>query len=283
MRFPTAMYSDILQVSYSYNWVRLPEAVYGILPLTSYCGMEYNYQKTYHNVEYRFKLYGGQSEDTMEGNDIGSYKIKLDHMIGANLHILVDDFEIRLGYTRTDITIDSTVINYYFNHALQNPKLTPKEISLLRQYDPQEKMTQYFSLGFKYEQQELYLLGEYILINLNNIISDNYAGYLSLGYHLGAFTPHITYAKVTGTSNYHGEFKDPILNARLTEMANRTLNAQENITLGVRYDWKENIALKVQYDHIREQDEGRGLSIHDESPRIPDTIHLFSFSMDFIF
>jgi hypothetical protein len=283
MRFPTAMYSDILQVSYSYNWVRLPEAVYGILPLTSYCGMEYNYQGTYDSIEYQFKLYGGKSEDTMEGNDIGSYKIKLDHMMGANLHISVEDLEVRFGYTKTDITIDNTVINYYFLQAFQNSKLTDKEIDLLHQYHPQDKTTQYFSFGFKYEHEELYLLGEYIWIDLNNIISDNYAGYLSLGYHFGNFTPHITYLKVTGRSNYHGEIKDPVLNVELNEMADRTLNSQENITVGLRYDWKENIALKLQYDHIRELDKGHGLSIHRNQPYVPETIHLFSLSMDFIF
>jgi len=284
MRFPTAMYSDILKVSYSYNWVRLPENLYGILPLTSYLGGEYNYQHSYQGIDYHFKLYGGYAEDTMIGSqDIGDYTISLDHIYGANFSVTMEHLHLRVGYTYTDISIENGRINQYFDNAFLSPNLSAREKGLLHSYDPRDKATQYLSFGMKYDYNNFYLLGEYAWMNMDNIISDNYAGYLCAGYHIDKWTPNITFSKVTGKSNYTKPIHDPQIDAALKEMSDRTLTSQETITLGVRYDWKENIALKFQYDHIKEGDKGRGISIHKIVPYQPTTINLLSFSMDFIF
>ena len=283
MRFPTAMYSDILKVSYSYDWVRLPEDVYGILPLTSYQGAELNYQTIYKDIEYHIKFYGGTSKDTMVGTkDVGDYDIELKHTFGVNLALIFDSLEIYTGYTQTDISITNDRINMYFD-ALYQSDISPIQKDILKDYDPRDKKTKYLSLGFKYNYRNAYLLGEYVDIDMNNIISDNYAWYLTAGYHIDKFTPNITYSKVTGRSNYQVETGNEQIDKDLQEMAERTLTSQEHITLGVRYDIKENIALKAQYDHIKESDKGRGISIHKEEPYEPTDIDLFSLSMDFIF
>ena len=284
MRFPTAMYSDILKVSYSYDWVRLPEDVYGILPLTSYQGAEINYQAIYNDVEYHIKLYGGNAKDTMVGSkDIGDYDIELKHTFGINLSVILDDLELYTGFTRTNITITNDRINSYFDALYRSSNLSDEQKSILYRYDPRDKNTKYISIGFKYNYDELYLLGEYVDIDMNNIISDNYAWYLSTGYHIGKFTPNITYSKVTGRSNFKEKTGDTQIDTDLQEMAKRTLTSQQHITLGVRYDIKENIALKAQYDHIKESSDGRGISIHKEEPYKPTDINLFSLSMDFVF
>jgi len=283
MRFPTAMYSDILKVGYSYNWVRLPEDVYGILPLTSYLGAEYNYRQTYQNIEYSFKLYGGRAKDTMTGaEDIGDYTIDLHNILGSNIAVSFDNLDIYLGYTYTDISIDNPRINDYFDKTLSSP-ISESEKDLLRYYDPRGKSTHYFSFGMRYEYENFYMLGEYVWIDMNNIISDNYAGYISMGYHIDKFTPHITFSKVTGKSNYKNSINNDIINESLQEMSKRTLTSQSHITLGLRYDWLDSVALKMQYDYIKEDSKGIGLSLHKESVYHPDDINLLSFSMDFVF
>ena len=283
MRFPTAMYSDILKVSYSYDWVRLPEDVYGILPLTSYQGAEINYQDIYKSMEYHIKFYGGTSKDTMVGSeDIGDYDIELKHIFGVNLSLIFDNLEIYTGYTQTDITITNDRINSYFN-MLYKSDISQQTKDILKGYDPRDQKTKYISLGFKYNYQDAYLLGEYVDIDMDNIISDNYAWYMTAGYHIDKFTPHITYSKVTGRSNYTTKINYTQIDKDLEEMSQRTLTSQEHITLGVRYDIKDNIALKAQYDHIKESDKGIGISIHKEDPYKPTDIDVLSLSMDFIF
>jgi len=283
MRFPTAMYSDILKVSYSYDWVRLPEDVYGILPLTSYQGAEINYQSIYKDIEYHIKLYGGQAKDTMVGaKDVGDYDIELKHTFGINVSLTFDTLELYTGYTQTDITITNTRINSYFD-TLYKSDISSTQKAILRDYDPRGKKTKYISLGFKYNYNDAYLLGEYVDIKMNNIISDNYAWYLSTGYHFDDITPHITYSKVTGRTNYKTQIHNQSIDDSLQEMSQRTLVSQEHIIIGVRYDIKENIALKAQYDYINESDKGRGLSIHKDMPYKATNIDLFSLSMDFIF
>jgi hypothetical protein len=115
MRFPTAMYSDILKVGYAYNWVRLPEDVYGILPLTSYTGAEFNYKNSYKDIDYKFKLYVGRSEDTMkDGKDIGDYDITLDDVYGINLATNYKGFELYAGFTYVrNLSISNHIINSY--------------------------------------------------------------------------------------------------------------------------------------------------------------------------
>jgi len=284
MRFPTAMYSDILKVSYSYDWVRLPEDVYGILPLTSYQGAEVNYQTLHKGMEYHVKFYCGKSKDTMVGGDkVGDYDIDLKHTVGLNMSIIFDDFEFYTGYTQTDITITNAEINNYFNALYSRDDISAKQKSILKYYDPRNKKTNYLSLGFKYSYKNAYLLGEYVNMNMDNIISDNYAWYLTAGYHIDKFTPHITYSKVTGRSNYNIKVDDEQIDKDLQEMVQRTLTSQKHISIGVRYDIKDNIALKTQYDHIEETGKGRGISLHKEKPYKATDIDLFSLSMDFAF
>lgn len=284
MRFPTAMYSDILKVSYSYDWIRLPEDVYGILPLTSYLGGEFNYQSVYKDFEYRFKLYAGESKDTMKGSvDVGDYDIELKHIFGLNLSFLFDNLEIYTGYTQADISITNDLINSYFDTLYKRDDLSLSQKNILHEYDPRGKDTKYISVGFKYTYDNAYLVGEYIDIDMKNIISDNYAWYVGMGYHFGEITPLITYSRVTGRSNYQTKIGDTQIDRDLAQMAQITLTSQTHITLGLRYDIRENIALKAQYDHIKESSKGRGLSIHKEIPYEATSIDLFGLSMDFIF
>jgi hypothetical protein len=285
MRFPTAMYSDILKVGYAYNWVRLPEDVYGILPLTSYTGVELNYQNTYKNIDYKIKIYGGKSEDTMKGGkEVGDYDITLDDVYGINLSGTYKGFEIHTGFTYVkNFSISNEIINRYFTTAINNPLLSQTDRELINRYNPIDKIARYYSVGIKYEIDEFYMLGEYVYIDMDNIISDNYAGYISMGYHYGKFTPHITFSKVTGESNYNTKITNPKIDITMQSMASSTFIDQQHITLGLRYDYIDNIALKLQYDHIKENDDGKGLSIHKELPYKPQDINLISFAIDFVF
>ena len=285
MRFPTAMYSDILKVGYAYNWVRLPEDVYGILPLTSYTGAEFNYKNSYKDIDYKLKLYGGCSEDTMkDGKDIGDYDITLDDVYGINLATNYKGFELYAGFTYVrNLSISNHIINSYFANAMADPNVSDADKALLQKYNPIDKIAKYYSIGFRYEMDEFYMLGEYVYINMDNIISDNYAGYISMGYHYDKLTPHITFSKVRGESNYNTKVSNPQIDAVMNNMSSNTFIDQEHITIGVRYDYIDNIALKVQYDHIKENDDGKGLSIHKELPYKPQDINLISFAIDFVF
>jgi hypothetical protein len=285
MRFPTTMYSDILKVGYAYNWVRLPEDVYGILPLTSYTGAELNYKNSYKDIDYRVKIYGGRSEDTMKGGtDIGDYDLTLDDVYGINISTSYKGFELYTGFTYVrNLSISNDIINSYFANAITNPKLSNTDKALLKKYNPIDTIAKYYSIGFRYEIDEFYMLGEYVYIDMDNIISDNYAGYISMGYHYNKFTPHITFSKVTGESNYNTKISNPQIDAAMNEMSSSTFVDQEHITLGVRYDYIDNVALKLQYDHIKENDDGKGLSIHKELPYRSQNINLISFAIDFVF
>lgn len=71
---------------------------------------------------------------------------------------------------------------------------------------------------------------------------DQRAGYVTLGYRVGKFLPHVTYASLQ-----EGMDESP------------TVLKQESGTVGLRYDFLDGAALKLEYQRIRPDEGNTGL------------------------
>jgi opacity protein-like surface antigen len=132
-------------------------------------------------------------------------------------------------------------------------------------------------------------MAEWSKENTRSILGANTGWYASSGYRFGKFTPYLTYAQVKLDSNK----SDPGLTTASAAAAslNAALNsflgsnaAQKTISAGVRWDFAKNIALKLQYDHIRLSSGSQGTLINTQ----PDfqrggKVNLFTTVLDFVF
>jgi hypothetical protein len=112
---------------------------------------------------------------------------------------------------------------------------------------------------------------------------------------LGAFTPYVTLAQVqahsdTSTPGLSLAGLPPAqaaqaagLNAGLNQMLGSAVQ-QKSISLGVRWDFIRNAALKVQYQHL-DLDEGSPGVLTNIQPGFEPggSVNLFSAAIDFVF
>jgi hypothetical protein len=138
--------------------------------------------------------------------------------------------------------------------------------------------------------------GEWGRVDNRSVLGQNTGWYASGGYRLRKrFTPQITYARVKAD----GPTSDPGLTlsalppslAGLAAGLNAALNSQlgpravqETVSIGGRWDFWKNTALKLQLDHSRHGDGSAG-TLTNLQPAFQrgGTVNVFSATIDFVF
>ena len=284
---PIFLYSDYRKVGYAIPWVRPPGEVYGLVPITSSDGVDASYRL--HAGEYTNTLqatYGKRVEripggSTATGDDLTSVQSTAE--FGAAT--------VRITYLRTRFSFDA--LRPLFDAFRQ---FGPEGIAIADKYDADNKPFRFIGLGASYEPNDWFASGEWGKINTHAFTGEKTAWYVSGGYRFGNFTPYLTYARQKVDSNT----SDPGLtltglpppqtavatglNAGLNAALIVSSSAQRTASVGGRWNFMKNVALKVQYDLIR-IDAGSNGNLTNVQPDFQPggKVNVFSTTVDFVF
>jgi hypothetical protein len=138
-------------------------------------------------------------------------------------------------------------------------------------------------------------MGELAHSNSQTFIGDSRGWYVTGGYRFGAITPYVTLARVRVDSSTSDPGLSlgglpPSLAARAGGL-NAALNGllgsvvqQKSVTLGARWDFARNAALKVQYDRLDLDNGSPGVLSNTQPGFEPGgRVDLFSVTLDFVF
>lgn len=135
-----------------------------------------------------------------------------------------------------------------------------------------EQDGEYFSIGFSYDSENILLMAEMIKGGISGAFPNAKGSYATLGYRLGSWMPHLTYAALRSTD----DSERPALQAfeatdalwvtipdvaagiagvnTMIGLVNDTRNLsspnQHSWTLGVRWDPLTSVAVKAEYQYI---------------------------------
>jgi hypothetical protein len=104
MTLPVFLFSESVQVGYSYPWITPPIDVYNI-PLQSTDGAGITLTRSLGGVDLRWESYIGSAEFTMNGNYLKDVPIRTSNQIGTALEASWSDWRFRLGYHESDLTV----------------------------------------------------------------------------------------------------------------------------------------------------------------------------------
>ncbi len=105
LRVPFFYYSEFLEVGYAYNWVRLPNDVYGI-PFSSFDGVDLVQNFSLGSVDGYVQInYGRQNNDFTLFQE--TYKADMKNLAGISLNLTQGDFGMRLGVQQTNMSLDT--------------------------------------------------------------------------------------------------------------------------------------------------------------------------------
>jgi len=294
MRTSSFMYSEILDISYAYDWMRLPD-MYSIIPINNYTGIEFQ-----HNVDvgdFTFistYLYGPSKSvfyDTLPNGEITEGNLDAHNMYGISLKVLYDEFTFRVAYSKLKLTLHSPELDNSLSqlYALNIPLVT----QTIDEYSVDNTSMQYFEVAARYDFEKAYLMAEYIELDSHSFTSNSSSWYVGTGYNFEKWSPYMLYSQTKSVNQYKdmktNENMDPALigainasNGALNSISESLGNANfQTYSLGLRYNLSENAIMKLQYEKQIE-DKGSKINFHfSENKKV--NLDVFSAAISFVF
>ncbi|HEX9627100.1 MAG TPA: porin [Acidiferrobacterales bacterium] len=271
VKLTTFLISDYIEVGFAYPWIRPPQEVYSSNPISTINGVDMLLRFNVGDAVFLFQPYFGQSkgaEALMPQEAIPAYNFffdpdlppgtvlnvgfTADHMVGVNTSFGTDAFSVRGGWLTTQVGAP-----------------------LFGVVDDDVKFA---SAGFTVDWMNIVMYSEYfrrIIDGGANLAFPNQKGfYGTLGYRIGKFLPHVTYADLRDYNDPVGPFGDvPLI--------------QKSITAGFRYELGSGAALKVEAQQVQPEDGTRGLLIADPNGAFSsdpdDKVMIYSLAVDVVF
>ncbi len=296
MRTPHYLFSETVDVGYSYAWVRPPVDVYApiLSPFSNFDGADLAWVSDWRDIAIDVQLLGGtmhRSRDDLE--------IRVEPMLGTNVSLQRDGLTLRYGiiYDRTDIRVNSfqTSENLFRSASVYSPLFA----RIADSHQARDAWYRYQSLGLRWEHDELTAIAEaFDIKNTEDGYTNNANGwYASIQHRFGAFTPYV----VAGA--FHNEFnlatlKDiqasysivpagavPALDQlrAASVIAIDSVNyAQHTWTTGLRHELLPNTALKAEWQWFNFEDRTTG-QLRQETSHPPDHTSALSLAVDVVF
>lgn len=286
MVLPVFLVGDYRNVGFALPWVRPPQEVYQVIPVTNFDGLEFTLQSRFD--DYHNTLRGTYGRKDVRSPELGEFKSRNGVSVTDTLEW--GPMTLYGAYTRYELTIED--VQPLFDGIRQ---FGPQGNAIADRYDLNGKVGEVLSVGARYEPGDWFVMGEWVTSKSRSFLGDSRGWYVTAGYHYGAVTPYATLAATNITSNT----SDPGLSlaglspveaataTRLNVSLNQLLEIsqeQKSLSLGVRWDFSRNAALKVQYDHVDLNRGSRGFLINTQPDFRPGgTVNLISIAVDFVF
>ena len=294
--------SDSRKVSYAQPWVRPPVEVYGLVPVTNSDGVDLSYRQRVGDASHNLQFaYGGASANVPGGGKVTA----------KDAWLLADTVEygaatLHVAYSQSKISIEqfATLFNGYRQFATNPavvafaPQAAAQANALTNQYEPENRLFSFLSLGGSYDPGNWFVMGEWGQTDSRSVFGKREAWYATGGYRLGKLTPYLSYAeaKLKSAQSDPGVTAIPsgapfstlranaaLLNGALNEQLSGA-PIQKTISVGMRWDFARNTALKLQYDHSRLGRGSPGTLDHALPSFVPGgSFSVFSATLDFVF
>lgn len=175
--------------------------------------------------------------------------------------------------------------------------LRAKADAVSRYSNPFDNEPVYTSIGFDANWQQWRLMAEWAQFDSNSQMIGKYRGYhATLSYNIREFTPYLTWAsnKRIGPALDAGGLDatgaSAALDAGLQQLQGALVQASRfadlstrSIGAGVRWDARENLAAKLQFEHFRTPSADTPGAFAVSGLPIRNSFNLFSATLDFIF
>lgn len=259
-RYAFFMMSEYLDVGYAYPWAQPPEEVYLPWMPSAFDGVAWKHRAIAGDWTHDLQAYWGSARVDVNGGTLN-----IENGGGFGLASAVGSWQFSATYSQASLTFTNPFFDALGAFGVTDP--------LYRDHG------WFGGLGAQYDDGRLLVMGETTRINVKGYFPDTTHSYLTLGYRFGRVMPHLTWATMRTTDHanrpdYAGygtlcssyAFCMPGSSSPFPPGAlSRALDSgQDSATLGVRYDFRANAALKVDWTHVLDTHDTFGLFTRDD-------------------
>ena len=219
---PVFLISDYLEVGYAYPWIRPPQEVYRNNPINTINGLQGLFQADLGNMSFVFQPYLGSNNEAVP-NTNGDLVFDASNFYGAAIQLQARSFTVQMSYLTTDVTTTEV-------------SSVPTPFNAFQASGTAELI----SMGVSWDVNNFIGYSEYVTRDISDaamaaVFPDQDAWYLTLGYRMGKYLPHITVA------NSESDLDVGAANQGVT---------QDSITLGLRYEINDSSTFKFEIQSI---------------------------------
>ncbi|GAB2838593.1 hypothetical protein GCM10027277_01850 [Pseudoduganella ginsengisoli] len=273
---PVYMISDFRQVGYANTMIRPPAEVYRQVSGDYYDGADVVWQPSFGDTTLTVQFGGGHTKQKLVGNYIEYHPLLSLHVVAEN-----GPFTLRFGRANAKFSITGSAALTGLGNTLRASGFTAVA-DQLRISDVDGSFT---SFGGTMDWKNIVLQGEYAMRRTDTrLVMQTNSWYLMGGYRFGKVLPYY----------YHGNIDQKSIRtmpgmpttgpaAPLTAAVNGAIRAaiQKSNAVGVRWDFRDSMALKVQWDRITPKD-GAGAFIKP-APGFTGPVNVYAAGIDFVF
>lgn len=298
------MMSEYLEVGYAYPWITPPTEVYSPSFPSSYDGLAWTHKFNFGDWEHDFRVNWGSTAAA----DDSSIPVDVRNAWGVGLGSSVGDWQFGLNVSGAELNAS----NPLFDTLVALGAIDPIDDSDIL----------YQAIGLQYDNGKLLALVEGTVVETDGVVADTESVYATLGYRFGKVMPHVTYATARSTDDEERPDvpglaavcpgADPNPNASLclaiipntfsppppatmgiafpADTLSRLLESdQTSVTLGVRYDFLANAAVKFDWTRVLDTHGTFGQFVHTQSNLLPtttladDEVDIFRVAVDVVF
>lgn len=247
-RTPFFNYSDSIDVGFSYPWITLPQQVYSSVLFPTFDGILGNYQWSGKEFGFELEGYWGNYDDIIftAGDETPA---EVSDLRGVIAKINNGSWAFRASYHTADAALGLSELRE-FSSILQQFGFSQSAESL----NPDGRVD-FYQISASYENVNYFLRAEATQTNTeSSAIPDINAYFVALGYNYYPFLSYVSFGK--NESTYPKSVNEiPIgLDPGFDALAFGYQNvfnslpslSSKSITLGTRWDWKTNLALKAE-------------------------------------
>ncbi len=254
LRTPVLRYSDVIDVGFAYPWISAPQQLYSGYLFSHYEGASARYRTRVGQVGINLEGYYGQYKDDINASD-ASYSANVEGLYGGIVDVMYGRLQLRFASLfAPDSDTDNAQIDPLRDAMLQAGfSRNAKVLDFKGDVD-------LYLMGANYETLDWFGAAEWMKINSKlEVLSTSTNYYVMVGRYFGDVQLHLTYANSRNTRKTI-ENEIPIgLSAQLDQLAlvfDQVIGAlpQDDLstyTVGVRWDARPNVAVKLEWSHLR--------------------------------
>ncbi len=265
--------ADVRDVGYALPWVRPNIEFYGWIPSASLTGGNVAYQWQHRSADWSAKLWAGQlhsSVSALRSDSRVAWKGRDTY--GLTLTRKSGPLTVKASFLQTDTDLGSSPELQLLEQTLLGlaqlpvPEVAPVAQQLYAGLIPQGR-TRYAGLGIEYDDGPWLAMVELNHVSIHRGLAGGTRGYASLGhrwgpvmgYVIGGFVsssraaPRITTDWEAALTPYLGSTNAQaaaLAGAYAEESASDARYSQHSFSAGVRWDFHDRMALKLQLDHV---------------------------------
>jgi len=293
MGLPAFMISDYRNVGYANTMLRPPNEVYSQNLFNTIDGADVIWQHTYGDTTYTAQFAAGRNKsDLVSGLNTTGNRMKVVNLVAEHGPVTV-----RFGRLTGNLTVNGSSLPLLLN-ALNGAAAgykVPRAAQLATELDVTNKKATFTSLGASLDWNNIVVQSEFAKRTTEAYVNDTTSWYVMGGYRFGKILPYYTHAKITIDGSPDTNLACPAgapaacaptvaaLSAKAAGLRYSGIGQGEQRTdsIGVRWDFRNSVALKVQFDHVR-PNKASGL-LSNAKPGFTSPVTVGAVALDFVF